>query len=144
MKRLTLDASVICKWYLDPTVEADIEAARDIALALLANEIAIVQPPHWLAEVAAVTARLLPNDAEMVVNGLNELELPTLATATLYQRAIHLAVDTGAHVFDSLYHAVALMCDDCALVTADRRYFNAAAHYGRIVTLDRFRLNSMH
>ncbi len=93
MTHLTLDASVIRKWYLDPSVEADVEAAQAIAIALRAGQIAVVQPPHWLAEVAAVTARMLPNDAATIVDELAKLNLEAMAGTALYQRAVRLALE---------------------------------------------------
>jgi predicted nucleic acid-binding protein len=133
---LTLDASVIYKWYLDPSAEADVEAAQAIAIALRAGQIAVVQPPHWLAEVATVTARMLPRDAATIVDELAKLNLETMAGTALYQRAVRLAIDTGAHVFDSLYHAVALENPERTFITADQRYFKAARRFGQIAMLD--------
>ena len=48
-----------------------------------------------------------------------------------------LARALGQHVFDTLYHAVALLTPGAMLVTADERYYRKAAAYGSIVLLVR-------
>ena len=63
----------------------------------------ILQPAHWLVEVAAVAASL--------------------------------AVETNQHLFDTMYHAVALEHEDALLVTADDRYYEKAERYGTITAL---------
>jgi predicted nucleic acid-binding protein len=126
-------------WYLDPSVEHDIAAARTIARALRAGRIEVLQPPHWLAEVAAVTARLFLREAEAIVDDLCQLELETATGSAIYQQAVQLAVDTGTHVFDALYHAVALGDPAAIFVTADKRYYKAARRFGQIVLLDQWR-----
>jgi hypothetical protein len=46
-----------------------------------------------------------------------------------------LAVEAEAHLFDTLYHAVALEYEDAVLITADDRCWRKAAHYGKIASL---------
>jgi predicted nucleic acid-binding protein len=53
-------------------------------------------------------------------------------------RAIELARQLDHHVFDTLYHAVALSIPGAVLVTADRRYFAKAQHLGQIAWLADF------
>jgi hypothetical protein len=48
---------------------------------------------------------------------------------------VRIAVETGQHVFDTLFHAVALEARRGVLVTADARYVRAAAHLGRLRAL---------
>lgn len=45
----------------------------------------------------------------------------------VYQRARELAVALRQHVFDTLYHAVALSRLDGVLLTADEQYYRCAA-----------------
>ena len=66
---------------------------------------------------------------------LDSMELATAADAGLYKRASHLAQELDQHLFDTLYHALALE-NDALLVTADDRYLRKAARLGKIVTLD--------
>ena len=48
-----------------------------------------------------------------------------------------LAVDVRCqhHLFDTLYHAVAMQNPDATLVTADRRYYDKARSEGQIIML---------
>jgi len=51
------------------------------------------------------------------------------------RRATILALETTHHLFDTLYHAVALELEDALLVTADERYHGKAERYGTIRAL---------
>ena len=48
---------------------------------------------------------------------------------------ITLSINLGQHLFDTLYHAVALDTPEAVLVTADQRYLRAAQRRGRICAL---------
>jgi len=50
-----------------------------------------------------------------------------------------LAVELNQHVFDTLYHAVALESAGCTLITGDLRYLRKASPYGRIAALEQGR-----
>ncbi|MCX7960825.1 MAG: type II toxin-antitoxin system VapC family toxin [Burkholderiales bacterium] len=133
--KLVIDASVAVKWILpEPAREANAERALDVLRALGRGDAAAIQPPHWLAEVVAVLARLRPAAAAKAVDLLDAMEFPVAADAAVYKRASDLAARLGQHVFDTLYHAVALE-HDATLVTADARYLRKAAPLGRIVAL---------
>ena len=133
---VVLDASVILKWLLeDPTREPDTEKALALVESVLRAQLEVLQPVHWLAEVAAVAARLVPQTAESDVGMLAALELPTTDSPIVIQRATSLAIETNCHLFDTLYHAVALEHEDALLVTADGRYYEKAARYGKIIAL---------
>ena len=54
-----------------------------------------------------------------------------------YQRAISLALKLDHHLFDTLYHAVALE-EKATLITADRKYYDKARRLGSILMLDKF------
>jgi len=53
-------------------------------------------------------------------------------------RACHLAIETQQHLFDTLYHAVALESTDTVLVTADETYRKKAQNMGHIQALSDF------
>jgi predicted nucleic acid-binding protein len=56
---VVLDASVILKWLLeDPAREPDTEKAFALVESVVSGRLEILQPVHWLAEVAAVAAHL--------------------------------------------------------------------------------------
>jgi predicted nucleic acid-binding protein len=132
---LTLDASVICKWYLDPSAEPAWEQAHAVGVALAESQVDLIQPPHWIAEVASVVARLAPASSQQVIEDLWLINAPVLQSPQVYSRAARIAIETGTHLFDTLYHAVALEAPGCNLVTADERYWKVAKRYGQITLL---------
>jgi predicted nucleic acid-binding protein len=133
---LVLDASVVLKWLLeDPVREPDTGKAFSIIESVVEGHCEILQPVHWLAEVAAVAARLTPHTAVDDVELLSALEFQTCNEPNIIRRATLLAIETNHHLFDTLYHAVALEHDDALLVTADDRYFGKAEKIGRIAAL---------
>jgi predicted nucleic acid-binding protein len=133
---VVLDASVILKWLLeDPAREPDTEKAFALVESVVRGRLEILQPVHWLAEVAAVAARLVPQTAVGDVEMLAAFEFATTDSPTVIRRATSLAIETNHHLFDALYHAVALEYDDALLVTADDRYYGKAEGYGAIRTL---------
>ncbi len=77
MTALAVDASVVLKWVFP---HRDDEAHVGQALAVLEHirqgRVSVLQPPHWLAEVAAVVARLEPRRADEVINLLHAMEFP--------------------------------------------------------------------
>lgn len=139
MTSLVLDASVIIKWILsDQTNEADTGKALEILQAVREGNIILHQPPHWLAETAAVISRLSPKIAQKSVALLYAMEFPVLNGPEVYQRACHLAIELQQHLFDTLYHAVALCQPETLLITADDRYYQKASKIGSIVRLRDF------
>ncbi|HLZ98926.1 MAG TPA: type II toxin-antitoxin system VapC family toxin [Steroidobacteraceae bacterium] len=133
---IVLDASVILKWLLeDPAKEPDTEKALALIEALVDGNLEVLQPAHWLIEVAAVAARLTPQTAVQDVGLLSAMQFPTSDDPNVLLRATALAIETGHHLFDTLYHAVALEHGDAVLVTADDRYRRKAKSYGRIAAL---------
>ena len=137
---VVLDASVVVKWVLqDSQREYDTEVATHIMHGIAAGDIQATQPDHWLAEVAAVLARLTPLTARKEVTNLSRLELRTLGDTSIYARACQLGVDLQHHLFDTLYHAVALETGS-RYITADSTYWRKAQHIGSSVPLSRFSL----
>lgn len=133
---LVVDASVVVKWLLsDPLHETETTQAERLMASVLEGREAILQPPHWLLEVGAVLARLSPATATDDIAMLQALELPTDDGPAVLTRACRLAIELQQHLFDTLYHAVALEAPEATLVTADARYLAAGAALGRIVAL---------
>ena len=133
------DASVALKWFL-PSAEAEEDHDRAVALlkGVKSGQIVLREPPHWLAEVAAVLSRLAPASARQSIEDLCALRIPVMETAEIYVTASKLAVSLDQHLFDTLYHAVALASPDCTLVTADERYYRKACKEGSITLLRDF------
>ena len=127
---------MILKWLLeDPAREPDTEKALAVIESVVRGGLEILQPVHWLAEVAAVVARLTPQTAVRDVEILTALEFPTTDDPNVMRRATNLAIETNHHLFDTLYHAVALENRDALLVTANDRYYMKAGRYGMIAAL---------
>jgi predicted nucleic acid-binding protein len=138
--RCVLDASVIVKWLLrDAESEPGTTAARSLMDAVASGDVEVLQPPHWLAEVAAVMARLSPATLATDIPDLFALDFDVADSLAVYQRATRLAVALNQHVFDTLYHAVALESAGCTLITADLRYLRKASAHGRIAALEHWR-----
>ncbi|MDE3010334.1 MAG: type II toxin-antitoxin system VapC family toxin [Pseudomonadota bacterium] len=133
---VVLDASVVLKWLLaDPVREPDTDKAVAVMQSVVQGKIRILQPLHWLVEAAAVMARLSPRNALQDVGMLSAMQLPVCDEPAVLQRAIALGIETGQHLFDTLYHAVALENEGALLVTADARYCEKAGHHGGILPL---------
>ena len=143
MTTVVLDASVVVKWiFADRAEEPNTLQALQILQFVKESRVAVVQPPHWLAEVADVIVRLEPERARQAVSLLHALEFPVAADVDLYQKACELSASLKQHVFDTLYHAVALTEPGAVLVTADEQYYRKAHSVGRIVRLKDYSLAS--
>jgi predicted nucleic acid-binding protein len=133
---------VALKWFL-PSTEA--EQDHDQAVALLqsvrSGQIALREPPHWVAEVAAVLSRLAPASARANIEDLCAMRIPVMETPEIYVTASRLAIDLNQHLFDTLYHAVALVSPDCTLITADERYYGKGHKQGSISLLRDFNIS---
>jgi predicted nucleic acid-binding protein len=133
---LVLDASVVVKWVIaDPAIEPHADRAMHVLDGIRSGHVTAIEPPHWLAEVAAVVCRLAPRRARDVVGLLQAMDLPVSDHPDLYGMACDLSVRLGTHLFDTLYHAVALSEPEATLVTADERYYRRASRTGHIVRL---------
>jgi predicted nucleic acid-binding protein len=133
--RVVIDASVVVKWFLpEPGVEPHADRALSVLEQLRQGALRPLQPVHWLAEVAAVINRLRPGLVEHALDLLDAMALPVVNEPSVYRTACSLGARLGQHVFDTLYHAVALE-RDATLVTADLRYARKARRLGHLVPL---------
>ena len=143
MTTVVLDASVVVKWiFAGRAEESHSLQALQILQFIKESRVSVIQPPHWLAEVAAVTVRLDPERARQAVSLLHALEFPVVAGVEVYQKACELSASHNQHLFDTLYHAVALTEPGAILVTADDQYYRKAFKAGRIVRLREFSLTN--
>jgi len=132
---LVIDASVVIKWALPDSEEEENQTEALAVLAtILRGEASVLQPPHWLAEVAAVLTRLWPDLAEETIELLDFMEFPIALDLAVLQRASRMARALNHHLFDTLYHAVALE-HGATLITADSRYALKAKRLGRLIPL---------
>ncbi len=106
--------------------------------AVRADEVSLAEPPHWLAEVAAVVTRLSPATAVKDISDLYTMDIRIVQSERVYLTACRLSRELDHHLFDTLYHAVALSFDGAVLVTADERYYAKASRRGGLVLLRDF------
>ena len=136
---LVVDASVALKWFLgDRRDEPHAGEATAVLRHIDAGRADMVQPPHFLAEVAAVLAREQPATAREDLLLLQSIEWEMAEWPEIYTTAMELSMRLQHHVFDTLYHATALHGDDATLVTADETYYRKAHAQGRIIRLRDF------
>jgi len=119
---VVVDASVAVKWFLHDSPD---EQHTDLALRLLEQSVLgflpMVQPSHFVAEVSAVLVRLKPVQAHDDLINFLDLSYRTQTSPEIYATAMVLALRYQHHLFDTLYHAVALHTPGAVLVTADQR-----------------------
>ena len=133
------DASVALKWFFRTrTDEADVDQALRLLAGVGEGQISLLQPPHFVAEVAAVLARESPRTASTDLRDLLAIEMRTEADAATYHRALDLAKRHKHHLFDTLYHALALCTPGAMLVTVDEVYWRKARKEGAVVRLSEF------
>ena len=85
--------------------------------------------------------RLDPGRARQAVSLLHALEFPVVTGVEVYHKACDLSASLKQHLFDTLYHTVALTESGAMLVTADEQYYRRAHRAGRIVRLKEFSLS---
>ncbi len=135
--RCVVDASVALKWFFRSAPdEADVDTAVALLRAHRDGLVDFYQPPHFIAEVAAVLARTKPDEAQADLNDLMDIDCRIIEDAAIHQTALDLAIRLDHHLFDTLYHAVALHTPSAVLVTADQRYFAKAQPIRHILLLD--------
>ena len=133
------DASVALKWLSRSRAdEADVGPALALLAGVADGGIALLEPPHFVAEVAAVLAREAPHSAAANLRDLLAVEMRVEADDAVYQRALSLAARHKQHLFDTLYHALALCTPGAVLVTADAAYWRKTRGEGAIVRVADF------
>ena len=133
------DASVALKWFFRTRAdEADVGPALALLAGVASGAIALLEPAHFVAEVAAVLAREAPHSAAANLRDLLAVEMRVEADDAVYQRALSLALRHKHHLFDTLYHALALCTPGAVLVTADEAYWRKARGEGAILRIADF------
>lgn len=142
MKRLVVDASVAIKWLLpQQPEESDVPKALALMSKVDAGEICLHQPPHFVAEVIGIIARICPEEAQDILNDLLNTDMRREENSEIYATATELSIRLNHHLFDTLYHATALHMPDAVYVTADQRYYDKAKELGQIAFLAEFDLS---
>lgn len=136
MKRIVVDASVAIKWLIPyKPEEADVGKALALFEQIACQDRLMVQPSHFIAEVIAVIARVEPDYADSLFIAVSNLEMTIENNANIYRTAIRLSIELNHHLFDTLYHAVALHTPGATLITADDAYYRKAQGMGQLVRL---------
>lgn len=141
---VVLDASVVLKWFFrHKPGEDDDDRALSILQAIGSGHVRLIQPPHFVAEVAAVLAREKPETASDDFDDLEQIEWQLRDDPGDYRKAMDMASQLNHHLFDTLYHALALNTPGAIAVTADRRYYKRASEmFGQIMLLEDFALSA--
>ena len=63
------------------------------------------------------------------------MDFQRVESSAIYATACDLAIRLNHHMFDTLYHAVALHEPNATLITADCRYYDKARSIGQITLL---------
>ena len=137
---LVVDASVALKWIMtERPDEQNVAEALAVAEIIERGGVQLFSPPHWIAEVLSVLVRLDPAAVESAVLTLTEMNPVVRDGELTLRRAADIAVAQRCHLFDTIYHAVALETG-ATLVTADERYFEKAKGLGSISLLNTFKI----
>jgi len=108
---------------------------REFRRGVLVNEnIALLQREHWRVEVFSIIARLAPERFGETWRLLESLNVKRQSSKRILDRATSLSGRLRHHLFDTLYHAIALE-HDATLITADNAYFAKAFRLGNIQLL---------
>lgn len=139
MKSFVVDTSVVVKWVFPEKVKEDhLPQALQLLGAIKQNAIKVYQPVHWLVETVSVIVRLQPRIAVETMELFAAMGFPVVDGPEVYSIACELAESFDHHLFDTLYHAVALFRGNTQLVTADEKYYRKAFKQGAIVRLADF------
>ncbi len=138
---VVVDASVALKWFFKERAdEPHTGLATGILLSIHGDRVRMVEPPHFLAEVASVLVRQDPGSALQNLNDLAKIQWDIAESVRIYSLAMDLSIRLQHHLFDTLYHATSLLTEGATLVTADERYYEKAHRHGRISRLADFAL----
>ena len=136
--RLVVDASVAVKWFLkERQDEPHLAQAEAVAAAIERSGTVLLAPVHWILEIIAVLARTDPGAVDDALLFLDDMKPTTIQGVPVLKRAADLSIALNHHLFDTLYHAVALE-ERATLVTADEIYFAKATMLGNIQRLADF------
>jgi len=139
---LVLDASVCLKWFLID--EQDAAQSLELRAHVRDGKVDLVEPPIWRCEIASVLTRKHPAGALGMITDLAIVGATIDSDATCLRRAASLAITLDHHLFDTIYHAVAIE-HGIDLVTADEHYHRKARRLGHIVLLCDWRTpNEVH
>ena len=121
----------------DRPSEPDVDRASALLGEIARRSVIAVDPVHWVSEVIGVITRLKPDRTPATIALLMHARFTTISSRASYRRTAELSIAFNHHLFDTLYHAVALE-EQATLVTADEAYFGKAKDLGAIRLLRDF------
>ena len=136
--KLVVDASVAIKWFLAARPEeVHLAQAEAVAAAIEDSRTELFAPSHWIAEIIGVLARVEPGIIDDALLVLDDMKPTLIDGVSTVRRAADISIRLNHHLFDTLYHAVAIETS-AILVTADDAYFDKAKTLGAIQQLREF------
>lgn len=115
------------------------DEALDLLRAYRDDQVEFYQPPIWRAEVLAVLSRIVPDKAQQHTWKLLAFDYSEASGSALYLKAVQLSIQLDHHLFDTIYHASALIHPSATLITSDEKYRTKAESLGRVLPLKRWR-----
>jgi predicted nucleic acid-binding protein len=136
---VVVDASVSIKWFFPASAEEqDTDQAVSVLRQVQSGQVTLVQPAHWLPEVVAVITRIRPKISEQAIDYLSAMEIKVQQDADILKTAARLSQQFSHHLFDTLYHALAIQLN-AVFVTVDELYYRKAETTGCIKLLSDWR-----
>lgn len=136
--RLVVDSSVALKWFLHALPsEQNVAEAFALVQRIEVGGGVLFAPPHWIAEVIGVLARTDLRRVQPALEMFDGLSPFVVSKPPIIWKAAELSNRLRHHLFDTLYHAVAMEME-ATLVTADDAYFDKAKPLGNIMRLADF------
>jgi predicted nucleic acid-binding protein len=123
MRKVVVDTSVAVKWFVP-------EVHTEAATRLLATEFVLFAPDLIGPELANTLwkkvrrGELTQGEAEEILAAFENLPIEVTPSRVLLAAALQVAIALDRSVYDCLYLALAV-AQDCALLTADRRFHSA-------------------
>ena len=137
--RVVVDASVALKWFIGADDdEPHAERAMQVLRGIDGDHLQLIQPPHFFAEVAAILARVAPSCVRENLRDLWRIKWQVQDSPSVYALGAELSIELQHHLFDTLYHAIAIHTEASTLITAHDRYYSKAQGLGRIQRLADF------
>lgn len=130
MKIYIVDASVGAKWASPEIIEPLTEQAERFLRAYADGTIQMVVPDLFWIEIGSVLWKVARRGtiplglARRALQGMLNLDLPTVPSRAFLPAAFRIATDFGRTIYDSVYVAMAAKTGT-DLITADERLVNA-------------------
>ena len=97
--RLVVDASVALKWFMtERPDEQNVAEAALVGKSIETSRAELFAPPHWIAEIISVLARLDPPAVDGALTTLGSLEYVTICDQLAMRRAADLWAQAAAWV----------------------------------------------